>query len=193
MSEPGGGWDWRAPVSGGPSISDLSAPPAPPPSSVPTPPPVAAAAPPAPEVAPDDRAAELAQIWRDAREPGPTPKGPRARGPRISARGLIWAGGLLGVLMTIGILGLVGTRVLQSLDDRSAAVPTGGAAGAAVECELARSTLASALEAYRIQTGQPAADQQALIDAGLLSEPVEQYVYDPAAPEPVRAVGDCAG
>lgn len=104
--------------------------------------------------------------------------------------------GLLGLLLTLAILGLLGARVLSSVDEPAAPAATmapGAGTSATVRCELARTTLTSALEAYRVRNGSPAPDQQALVADGLLAEPVDLFVYDPTAPEPLRPTGDCDG
>jgi hypothetical protein len=106
-------------------------------------------------------------------------------------------GGLVGLLLVLGILGLLATNVMSSLSSDA----QGGASGALdaarpaagpVTCDASRTALETALATYELQYGEPAQSQQALVDAGLLDEPVEAFVYDPAAPAPVTGVGDCA-
>jgi hypothetical protein len=108
----------------------------------------------------------------------------------------LWVGGLIGVLVTVAVLGLLGVRVLASVGERSSSVEQTAEqlpeVASAETCRSSRRILEVALTAYLAQNGSAAPDQQALVSAGLLSETVDEFVYDPAAPEPLVGVGPCA-
>lgn len=142
----------------------------------------------------DDRDAALAQIWREARVDTPTPRRLRSAGPRFTGGGIALAGGMLLLLVTIGIVGVLGSRVLASLDEGV----VGGSTPARVDsptqdaaCSAGRRTLATALAAYEATRGVRATSQDELVAAGLLDAPVEGFAVDPTSPEAVRAIEPC--
>ncbi len=64
----------------------------------------------------------------------------------------------------------------------------------AAACQVNRSTLEVAAQAHELQTGAPPADQQALVDAGALLEPIPGFELT-GGPDGVQVtgVGECAG
>jgi len=114
--------------------------------------------------------------------------------------------GLLSVLLTIGILGILGARVVSSLNDKDgiAGVSAGGvsgdttatddvAAAGGASCAIERRTLETAVQAYRATNGGAPADQAAIVAAGILDAPVTSFEYRPGAPEELTGLGECAG
>lgn len=105
-------------------------------------------------------------------------------------------GGLIGVLVTVAVLGLLGVRVLASVGDRSTSVEETADqlpdVASADTCRSSERVLEVALTAYLAQFGTEAPDQQALVSAGLLTGTVDEFVYDPNAAEPLVGVGPCA-
>ena len=73
-------------------------------------------------------------------------------------------------------------------------LPAIGDAADAATCQVNRATLETAAQVYEITTGAPPADQQAMVDAGILEEPVPTHTValGPAGVE-ITGVGDCVG
>ena len=138
------------------------------------------------------------------------------RNPRFSGRGILGVFGLLGLLLTIGIMGLLAVKVLDGMSDPGSApdtkakgavvVPTapaggaeispGGAPDAAVAalCQTNRSSLETAVQAYELSEGSPPANITALITAGLLADPVGDFVIQvDGGSATVVGIGNCAG
>ncbi len=105
--------------------------------------------------------------------------------------------GLLGLLLTIGILGLLATRVLGSVDPAAGEVAVPGASeqevASSVACDADRAAVELALRTYTLQVGSPPPDEAAMAEAGLLPDPVDTFEYRPGEPDPVVGVGSCAG
>lgn len=153
----------------------------------------------------------------------PSPVGPReqrrfrsGRGPRFSGRGVLGLFGLLGLLLTIGIMAVLVVKVLDGMSDSGSASatkakgtvlvpapPSGGAdispggvpdAAAVALCQSNRSSLETAVQAYELSEGSPPPSITALITAGLLADPVGDFVIqvdgDAAT---VVGIGKCAG
>lgn len=111
-------------------------------------------------------------------------------GPRFSGRGVLAVFGILGLLLTVGLMALLAVRVLDSTDP----VPDlpGPDAGAA-ECETERATIEIGVQAYELTTGNRPADIQALVDFGVLSGSADEYSHQLGANGEVVATGGCAG
>jgi hypothetical protein len=141
---------------------------------------------------------------------------PASVGRRAPSIALVGGLGLLGLLITVAIMALLANRVLSGTDD-AADVLTGqlpaelttttapGAEGGGglpaiadpaqiATCQANRATLEVASQVYEITTGAPPADQQALVDEGLLEEPISTHELT-AGPSGVQVtgVGKCAG
>jgi hypothetical protein len=155
-------------------------------------------------VAPTDEEQQLAQIWRESRVDAPQPRRFRSRpGRRVSGRAVLGGLGLLGLLLTVGILGLLGARVLSSVDERSApdltvpgADPSGSDPATAADparCAADRRSVEAAVQAYTIQNGAPPTDLGEVVAAGLLAEPVTSFEYRPGASPELIGVEACAG
>lgn len=146
---------------------------------------------------------------------------PASVGRRAPSIGLVGGFGLLGLLITIAIMAVLANRVLSGTEG-AAKVVTGslpaeitpstvpgattvpGAEGGglpaisdsadAAACGANRSTLELAAQAYELTTGTPPVDQQALVSAGLLDEPLSSFSLA-GGPDGVQITGegDCAG
>ncbi len=135
------------------------------------------------------------------------------RGPRFSGRSLFGVLGLLILLLTIGIMAVIGGRVLSGVSD-STSVPVGlteqlpppdtavpdesGTGPSAVDmardaaCATDRATLETALAAYEVISGAPASEQQDLVDAGLLGQPIASQKLSIVDGIPVvEGIGEC--
>ena len=148
---------------------------------------------------------------------------PASVGRRAPSIALVGGLGLLGLLITIAIMALLANRVLSGTDDAAdvltdqlpAELTTTTAAGATTTpgaeggggglpaiadpaqvaaCQVDRSTLDVASQAYEITTGAPPADQQALVDEGFLKEPIatQELTSGPSGVQ-ITGVGECAG
>ena len=148
---------------------------------------------------------------------------PASTGRRAPSMAIVGGFGLLGLLLTIAILALLANRVLSGTDDAAdvltgslppelttttvpgaTTAPGGEGEGGGLPaiadpaqiatCQVNRSTLDVASQAYEITTGAPPADQQALVDEGLLAEPIPTHELA-AGPSGVQitGVGECAG
>ena len=148
---------------------------------------------------------------------------PASTGRRAPSIAIVGGFGLLGLLLTIAILALLANRVLSGTDDAAdvltgslppelttttvpgaTTAPGGEGEGRGLPaiadpaqiatCQVNRSTLDVASQAYEITTGAPPADQQALVDEGLLAEPIPTHELA-AGPSGVQitGVGECAG
>ena len=148
---------------------------------------------------------------------------PASTGRRAPSVAIVGGFGLLGLLLTIAILALLANRVLSGTDDAAdvltgslppelttttvpgaTTAPGGEGEGGGLPaiadpaqiatCQVNRSTLDVASQVYEITTGAPPADQQALVDEGLLAEPIPTHELA-AGPSGVQitGVGECAG
>ncbi len=138
------------------------------------------------------------------------------RGPRFSGRGILGVFGLLGLLLTIGIMVVLAVKVLDGMSDPGSAsatkakgavvvptAPTGGAeispgaapdAAAVALCQTNRASLETVVQAYELSEGSPPADITALITAGLLADPVGDFVIQvDGGSATVVGIGNCAG
>ncbi len=125
---------------------------------------------------------------------------------------------MLGLLLTIGILAVLSTRSVSGTDDATdllegrlpaelttttadptTADPTTAPGApldpaAAVVCEANRDVLETAVRAHELTNGAPPPDQQVLVAAGLLEEPVTTHeLVAGAGGVTVAGVGECAG
>lgn len=127
--------------------------------------------------------------------------------------GRVGAGlGLLGLLVTVVIMGILGAKVVSSLggsstvtipgrlpaagssDPASTGAADGQVAAGDVACRIERRTIETAAQAYQAINGEPPADMAALLQEGLLSADAEpfEYVVVAGAVEP-ESTGGCAG
>ena len=137
------------------------------------------------------------------------------RPPSIALAGGL---GLLGLLLTIGIMAVLSTRSVSGTDDATdllegrlpaelttttadttTADPTTAPGApldpaAAVVCEANRDVLETAVRAHELTNGAPPPDQQVLVAAGLLEEPVTTHeLVAGAGGVTVAGIGECAG
>ena len=106
--------------------------------------------------------------------------------------------GLLGLLLTLAILAVLAVRSMDGLSGAGTATgaradgapvvpdrPAGGAdlsprgapdAAAGAACQVDRSTVQTAIQAYELTRGSPPPDVAALVSAGLLGAPVDTFV-----------------
>jgi len=136
-------------------------------------------------------------------------------------RARAWLSGLgfLSVLVAVGILAVLGARVLSDTEEvrtspvdaarqidadadagadgsppssEDGVVLPGRTAADLVQCETTRSTIELAAQAHRLTHGSPPDDLQALVDAGFLEEPVETHTLSVVDGETViTGVGAC--
>ncbi len=66
-------------------------------------------------------------------------------------------------------------------------LPAIGDAADAATCQVNRATLETAAQVYEITTGAPPADQQAMVDAGILEEPVPTHTVALGPPQASRS------
>jgi hypothetical protein len=135
----------------------------------------------------------------------------------VNARAWLSGLGFLSVLAAIALLAVLGARVLDDTDEvRTSPVdaareldaaagddgpgapaggvvlPGSGVAGQA-QCDTNRTMLERAAQVHLLTRGGPPADQQALVDAGLLAEPVPTHTLTVVGDEAVIAgTGACA-
>ena len=142
-------------------------------------------------------------------------RGPKpVRGPSGNALGWLRGLGLLSVLVVIGVMALLTSKVLSDTGgdevqivrgDVTSSVPLTAAGvdgaplgdgsrdvGEVAACETDRRTVALAAEAYEIEHGVPPADVQALVDAEYLKPGLDLQVVI-AADGTVVSTGTCAG
>ena len=144
-------------------------------------------------------------------------------GPRFSGRGVLAVFGLLGVLLTVGIMVFLFMKVLDGTDAGGVdtgqpgadspdapglpAVPlapgvpdgaqpgTGGATDAAAEaaCDQERANIELAIESYTVLHGDPPGSLQVLVDDGLLEPPEGGLSHELSGDGTVVGTGGCAG
>ena len=138
-----------------------------------------------------------------------------SRGPRFSGRSVVGGLGLLALLLTIGIMAVLVGKVISGVSDRTSvpggqteplprpdkAVPDESETGAGLSAvDMARdvasaadrATLETALAAYEVISGVAATDQQELVDAGLLGQPIaSQNVTIVDGTLVIEGIGDC--
>lgn len=130
---------------------------------------------------------------------------------------------MLGLLITIAIMAILSNRVLSGTSDAGdvlngkvppelttatsaspdPAAPTATAAGGpsgltdaakVAACQADRDTLETAIQAFEVMTGAPPTDQDALVAAGVLAEPVPNFTVTlGTSGEQVSGEGICVG
>lgn len=139
------------------------------------------------------------QIWAGARQPaGREPRNVRIRpARRFGGRGVLSAVGLLSLLVGVAVMGLLGARVLSSTGTATGA-PDRNPAELVTEsvestCELNRRALDTAINLYEAATGVAPHTQDALVNVGMLTEPVEHFTVRRVDGQTVvEAHGPCA-
>ncbi|UDY37817.1 hypothetical protein [Dermatobacter hominis] len=121
-------------------------------------------------------------------EPPRGVRGQRYGGPRLGGRGALALFGLLGVLVTVGIMAFLAVQVLDGVggsDDADVGASLGDPAGgpastvaldptapsdgaAAAACATTKDTLETAAEAYRSVNGSYPPDLAALVSSGMV-------------------------
>ena len=144
-------------------------------------------------------------------------------GRRPPSIAIIGGLGLLGLLITIAIMAILSNRVLSGTTDAgdvlngtvppelttaTSAPPDPGApttsaatgpkgltdAATAAACQVDHDTLDTAIQAYELMTGAPPTDQDALVAAGVLAEPVAGFTVTLGiSGVEITGVGDCEG
>lgn len=121
--------------------------------------------------------------------------------------------GLLGLLITVAIIGVLAARSMSDVSDSpagdvirnrggasSTAAPEGGAVtpGAgdspqAASCATERSTIETAAQAFELTVGSPPPDLQAVVDSGLLVPTDVPFRHEIGPDGAVVGTGACAG
>ena len=172
-------------------------------------------------------ARRLGQMTSQAAAPGPagsdnaigvapyrTPKHLRTTsGPRFSGRGVFAVFGLLGIVLTLGIMAFLAVKVLDATPGTGSGlsgtqvgpeapdVPDGSVgdpgastdAAAAAACQGERSTIEVVIQGYEVLHGSPPANLEALISEGLLDPPEEGLSFELSGGGTLTGVGSCAG
>lgn len=140
-----------------------------------------------------------------------TPKHLRTSGgPRLRGRGVLAVFGLLGMLLTVGIMVFLFLRVLDGLsaDDDPAvpavpaipAIPGGAgldpqgatASADAAACSQELETIRVAVQTYEVLHGGAPGSLAELIAQGFLVEPTEGFSHEIAGDGTIEPIGSCA-
>lgn len=143
-------------------------------------------------------------------------------GPRFPARALLAVFGILGLVLTLGIMAILGSRIVDSMSDDSpgsvadqvlpsdlAPDEPGGSGGTAplrgidassqASCAVNKATIETAAQAHNLTVGSWPADLQALFDSGMLdpgfaAEASATFTVSPGGNGVVvEGIGGCAG
>lgn len=142
-------------------------------------------------------------MWRTSREPAPKGRRGPSVGPGPGRGAVLRVGGLLMVLVTIAIMGVLGAKVVSSFSSTDTTLaPAPAAADSApassassaplAACAATGRTVELAVQAFEIATGAPPQDLQAVVDAGLLDQVPSQFeVVHGSGTVKVEGTGEC--